>query len=137
MGRVVKGSLEDRPVAAEGGAYASQLILYRFDLVVEGLHRFVHPLVELEDGVDAGEAGLERDVVQLADDVEDVLDAAFELGAHGVEPEADLVLGLEAALHLGDVLAGARRGTAEADHCEICRGHQSSLTPSRSNGAAL
>jgi hypothetical protein len=66
--------LEDRAIAAECRAHAAELVLYRLDLVLERLGRLVDALVELEHRVDARQTSFKRDVVELPDDLEDVLD---------------------------------------------------------------
>src|SRR4029450_1452485 len=88
---------------------AAEQVLDAPHLVVQALPRAVAPLVELEDGVDARHALVEGDRVQLADDLEDVLRAPLERGAHRVHPVAHALLLGEPALDLGDVLAGAPR----------------------------
>src|SRR3954451_18090431 len=124
--------LEDRAVAAEGVADPAHLLLDGLHLVLERLCGLVDALVDLQDRVDPREAGLERDVVQLADDVEDVVELALELRAHRVQLVADLVLLLEAPLHLRDVLAGAGRRAAEADDRNLCGGHERAQYAARS-----
>src|ERR671918_1944901 len=96
----------------------AQPLRHRAHLVVEGLLP-VAALVELEHGVDPGQPELERDAVELGDDGEDVLGRALELRPHRLQPVADLVLGGEPPLDLGDVLARARVRAPQPDHGEL------------------
>jgi phosphosulfolactate synthase (CoM biosynthesis protein A) len=64
--------------------------------------------------VHAGKTELERDLVQLADDAQDVLRGALKRGAHRVDAEAHAILAGEAALDLRDVRRGAGVLSAQA-----------------------
>src|SRR3954452_23019186 len=103
--------------------------LHGGNLVLERL-LLVAALVELEDGVDARDAELERHGVQLAHQCQDVAGRALQRGAHRVHDVADAVLFGEAALDRGDVLGRAGVRAAEGDHGQVGSGHvtQRSLT---------
>src|SRR5215217_338775 len=106
-----------------GEVVLAEQVLDAPDLVVEGLLRAVPALVELQDGVDARHALVERHRVELADHREDVLGRALERGAHRVHPEANAILPRQAALDLGDVLARARALPTEREHGQVGGGH--------------
>ncbi len=97
----------DPPQARSTARGLMQLLFDRSHLVLKRLGGSVDALVDLHDRVDTWQTGLERDVVQLANDVEDVVERPLELGAHRMQLKADFVLALKAPVHLGDVLTRA------------------------------
>ena len=82
-------------------------------LAVERLPRPVAAFVELQHGVDARDAPLEGDGVQLGHHRQDVLGRPFERGSHGVHPVAHPALAAQVPLDLRDVLACTGAGAAE------------------------
>src|SRR5262245_11141370 len=115
--------------ATSGGSPARPVLeptLHRAHLVRERL-LLVAALVQLEHRVDAGEAQLEGNPVELGDHLEDVLGRALQVGPHRVQLLAVPVLPGEPALDLGDVLAGARVRAPQPDHGEFRGCHDPSI----------
>ncbi len=73
--------------------------------------------------------------MQLGDHRQDVLGRALERGSHRVHSKAHPILRLQAALDLGDVLAGAGPLSPEGENGQVRGRHPASIALRKSKGA--